>query len=86
MRSWDERTGNGGPARHRPCRMWVKVIEAGIAEGTFRDDLGPKLTYQFLRDAIWVAVRWFTPSGRLSVDQLADQYLKLVMEGLETGR
>ncbi|MGI6873375.1 TetR/AcrR family transcriptional regulator [Amycolatopsis sp. 3B14] len=67
-------------------RMWVKVIEAGIAEGTFRDDLDPKLTYQFLRDAIWVAVRWFTPSGRLSVDQLADQYLKLVMEGLETGR
>ncbi|MGW3472791.1 TetR/AcrR family transcriptional regulator [Saccharopolyspora sp. NPDC000995] len=64
-------------------RMWVKVLEAGIADGVLRDDLDPKLTYQFLRDAIWVAVRWFTPSGRLSTDQLADQYLKLVMEGLQ---
>lgn len=66
-------------------RMWVKVLDAGITQGLFRDDLDPKLTYQFLRDAIWVAVRWFTPSGQLTVDQLADQYLKLVMEGLETG-
>lgn len=64
-------------------RLWVKVLEAGMTDGSFRDDLDPKLTYQFLRDAIWVAVRWFTPSGRLSVEQLADQYLKLVMEGLE---
>ena len=67
-------------------RMWVRVLEAGVDDGVFRDDLDPKLTYQFLRDAIWVAVRWFTPSGRLTVDELADQYLKLVMEGLETSR
>ncbi|MFD2469011.1 TetR/AcrR family transcriptional regulator [Amycolatopsis silviterrae] len=64
-------------------RIWVKVLDTGIAQGSFHKDLDTKLTYQFLRDAIWVAVRWFAPSGRLSVDQLADQYLKLVMRGIE---
>lgn len=64
-------------------RLWVKVLETGISDGVFRDDIDPKLAYKFLRDSIWVAVRWFTPSGRLSVHQLADQYLKLMMEGLE---
>ncbi len=65
-------------------RIWVKVIEDGIAQGIFRDDLDPVIAYRFLRDSVWVAVRWFTPSGKLSAEQLADQYLRLVMEGLES--
>ncbi|WP_415977208.1 TetR/AcrR family transcriptional regulator [Rhodococcus sp. 077-4] len=65
-------------------RIWVKVIEAGIAEGALRDDLDPVITYRFLRDSVWVAVRWFTPSGKLTAEQLADQYLHLVLEGLES--
>lgn len=65
-------------------RIWVKVIEDGIAQGIFRGDLDPVIAYRFLRDSVWVAVRWFTPSGKLSAEQLADQYLRLVMEGLES--
>jgi AcrR family transcriptional regulator len=64
-------------------RIWVQVIEDGIAQGVFRDDLDPKIVYRFLRDSVWVAVRWFTPSGELSAQQLADQYLRLVLEGLQ---
>lgn len=64
-------------------RIWVKVIEDGIADGVFREDLDPVIAYRFLRDSVWVAVRWFTPSGKFSAEQLADQYLRLVMEGLE---
>ncbi len=64
-------------------RIWIKVIEDGIAQGKFRDDLDPVIAYRFLRDSVWVAVRWFTPSGKLSAEQLADQYLLLVMEGLQ---
>ncbi|NIL75592.1 TetR/AcrR family transcriptional regulator [Rhodococcus sp. B10] len=65
-------------------QIWVKVIEDGIAQGDFRDDLDPIIAYRFLRDSVWVAVRWFTPSGKLSAEQLADQYLRLVLEGLES--
>ncbi|MFC9556444.1 TetR/AcrR family transcriptional regulator [Rhodococcus sp. NPDC056960] len=64
-------------------RIWTKVLDDGIASGAFRDDMDTTITYRFLRDSLWVAVRWFTPSGRLSADELADQYLKLVMSGLE---
>jgi AcrR family transcriptional regulator len=63
--------------------LWMKVIEDGVAAGVFRDDLDTSIAYRFMRDSLWVAVRWFTPSGRLSADQLADQYLKLVVKGLE---
>jgi hypothetical protein len=64
-------------------RIWTKVLDDGVASGVFREDLDTAITYRFLRDSLWVAVRWFTPSGRLSADELADQYLKLVMSGLE---
>lgn len=63
--------------------IWVKVIDDGIAQGVFRDDLDPVIVYRFLRDSVWVAVRWFTPSGALTAEQLADQYLRLVMQGLQ---
>ncbi|NGP07403.1 TetR/AcrR family transcriptional regulator [Rhodococcus sp. 14C212] len=64
-------------------RIWIQVLEDGVASGVFRSDLDTAVTYRFLRDSIWVAVRWFTPSGRLSADEMADQYLKLIMHGLE---
>lgn len=63
-------------------RLWTKVIGDGVKSGAFRADLDPKIVYRFIRDSVWVAVRWFVPSGRLSADQLADQYLALTMEGL----
>ncbi|MGI5128163.1 TetR/AcrR family transcriptional regulator [Pseudonocardia sp. CA-107938] len=64
-------------------RLWIKVIEDGIAAGVFRADLDPTIIYRFLRDSVWVAVRWFTPTGRLTATQLADQYLTLMLDGLK---
>ncbi|TVT61345.1 TetR/AcrR family transcriptional regulator [Amycolatopsis rhizosphaerae] len=63
-------------------RIWVKVLEDGVAGGRFRTDLDPKITYQFIRDSVWSAARWYTPSGRLTPAQLTEQYLTLVMNGL----
>jgi AcrR family transcriptional regulator len=70
-------------AENEVRRMWIDVLEAGRADGTFRSDLDPKIVYRFLRDSVWVAVRWFAPSGALSAEQLADQYLTLVLDGLK---
>jgi AcrR family transcriptional regulator len=65
-------------------RLWVGVLRRGIASGAFKPDLDTKLTYLFMRDAIWVTVRWFRPGGRYDVGQLADSYIDLVMAGIRT--
>jgi AcrR family transcriptional regulator len=63
-------------------RLWMKVIREGIASGDLRSDLDAKLAHRFIRDAIWVAVRWYRPGGRMTSSQLADQYLTLMLDGM----
>ncbi|GAA4371016.1 TetR/AcrR family transcriptional regulator [Actinomadura sp. NPDC048032] len=63
-------------------KMWVTTLQAGQAEGLFRPDLDPKLTYRMIRDTVWVAVRWFRPGGRLNAQGLAEHYLKVMFDGI----
>jgi AcrR family transcriptional regulator len=63
-------------------RIWITVLRDGIDTGVFRADLDPTVTYRFLRDSVWVAVRWFRQDGELSQDELADHYLKLIFDGI----
>jgi TetR/AcrR family transcriptional regulator, cholesterol catabolism regulator len=67
-------------------RIWSTVLRDGIAAGDFRADLDPVVTYRFLRDSVWVTVRWFRSDGRLPADRFADQYLSLIFDGLTSGR
>jgi TetR/AcrR family transcriptional regulator, cholesterol catabolism regulator len=62
--------------------LWVGVIERGVDEGAFRADLDPSMLYRLLRDAIWVSVRWYRPSGRDNAEQIADAYLSVVFGGI----
>ncbi|WP_344940260.1 TetR/AcrR family transcriptional regulator [Sphaerisporangium flaviroseum] len=66
-------------------RMWVEQIKRGQAQGQFRADVDPKLTYRMIRDTIWVAVRWFRPGGRLNTTGLAEHYVTVLFDGLATG-
>jgi AcrR family transcriptional regulator len=66
--------------------LWTSVLVAGIESGVFRRDLDTKLVYLFMRDAIWVTVRWYQPGGRYTLDELADTYTALVLDGIRTGR
>ena len=69
--------------RNREFRdMWIEVLEAGQSSGAFRGDLDPNLTYRFMRDTVWVAVRWYRPGGKISQEEIADQYLRIVLDGL----
>jgi len=63
-------------------RIWITVLRDGIAAGRFRADLDPTVTYRFLRDSVWVAVRWFRQDGPLTPEQLADHYLKMIFDGI----
>jgi AcrR family transcriptional regulator len=65
-------------------RIWIGELKRGVQDGTFRADLDPKLTYRLFRDTIWVAVRWYRPGGRLTTKQLADQFSRILFEGIAT--
>jgi len=62
--------------------MWSAVLRSGMASGAFRDDLDVRLTYRFLRDTVWVAVRWYRPGDETDHSVVADQYLHIVLDGL----
>lgn len=62
--------------------LWESVLRRGVEEGDFRADLDIDLVYRFMRDTVWVAVRWYRPGGSMTVGQIADQYLSIVLDGI----
>lgn len=62
--------------------MWHSILDDGIAAGVFRSDLDVELTYRFVRDTVWVAVRWYTPGGSLTAVDIAEQYLGILLDGI----
>lgn len=63
-------------------QLWESVLRRGVDDGEFRLDLDVDLVYRFLRDTVWVAVRWYRPGGSKSVEEIADQYLSVVLDGI----
>jgi AcrR family transcriptional regulator len=66
----------------RQRKMWVDVLNEGISQGCFRSDVDVDLVYRFIRDTTWVSVRWYTPGGALSAEQVGRQYLSIVLGGI----
>ena len=70
--------------RNRKFRaLWTGLLEAGVASGELRADLDVALVYRFLRDTVWVAVRWYRPGGALTPADVAEQYLTILLEGIQ---
>ena len=63
--------------------LWTGLLTAGGDAGELRSDLDVELVYRFLRDTVWVAVRWYRPGGELTPGHVADQYLHILLEGIE---
>ena len=69
--------------RNRQFRqVWMTLLESGGAEGALRPDLDAELVFRFIRDTVWVAVRWYRPGGAMSADEVADQYLSILLDGI----
>ncbi|MEK2474958.1 MULTISPECIES: TetR/AcrR family transcriptional regulator [Streptomyces] len=69
-------------SRRKFERAWLGTLERGVAEGVFRADLDLRLAYRFLRDTVWVAASWYRPEGRHSPEEIARQYLAMVLDGI----
>jgi AcrR family transcriptional regulator len=62
-------------------QTWLQVIEAGVADGSFRDDVPTWVFYRLIRDALWLSVRWHRPEGPYSTSQLAEDVTSLFLHG-----
>ena len=85
------REGRNLPARLRPRlraqvkdfeRRWEVLVREGIAAGSFRPDLDPKVTVYAILGLINSVHRWYRPDGRLSMKRVAEACADLVLDGL----
>jgi hypothetical protein len=67
-------------------RVWVDTIQAGVTSGEFRKDVDPTVFYRFLRDAIWMSIRWRRPGARRGGADLAEQCIAVFLEGYAIDR
>ncbi|MFB6817378.1 TetR/AcrR family transcriptional regulator [Streptomyces sp. NPDC056347] len=63
-------------------QAWLRTLERGVAEQIFRHDLDVRLAYRFVRDTVWVAASWYRPDGVHGPEEIARQYLSMVLEGI----
>lgn len=73
-------------ARHVPNRdqfesLWKDVIAEGIKAKLFRCDDPALITRALLGIMNWT-ITWYHPDGALTVEQIADQYSDLLLNGL----
>lgn len=62
-------------------QTWLSVIEAGVADGSFRSDIPPWVFYRLLRDTILLSVRWHRRDDPYSTSQLAEDVTSLFLHG-----
>lgn len=65
-------------------KTWLQVIEAGVADGSFRADIAPRVFYRLIRDAVWLSVRWHHPNGSYPTEQLAADVTSIFLDGFAT--
>jgi AcrR family transcriptional regulator len=69
--------------RHAQSRdVWITLLREGMKSGDLKADIDLELAYRFIRDTVWVAVRWYRPGGELSHERVADQYLSILLDGI----
>jgi len=69
--------------RHAQSRqVWLTLLREGMKSGDLKSDLDLELAYRFIRDTVWVAVRWYRPGGELPARKVADQYLSILLDGI----
>jgi AcrR family transcriptional regulator len=68
--------------RARYSGFYRSVLERGIADGTFRQSLNPKVAVLIILGALNWAPEWFSPKGLASASEVADQITDGVLNEL----
>ena len=80
--SGQPRFGYLADSQKRFERLWLGTLERGASTGAFRADLDLRLAYRFVRDTVWVAASWYRPGGQHSPEEIARQYLSMLLDGI----
>lgn len=73
-------------ARHIPNRdkfesLWKDVISEGVSKRIFKCDDPPMVARALLGQMNWT-ITWFSPDGDKSMEEIADEYASLLLNGL----
>ena len=79
-----ERFGYLAERNAQSRNVWVTLLTEGVTAGVLRADLDIELTYRFIRDTVWVAVKWYRPGGKHTHTEIADQYVTILLDGIST--
>lgn len=63
-------------------RCVADIIQEGIADGSFRSDGDPKVLMYGILGALNWTHRWMHPKGRMPVQQIAEMFSSLFLDGL----
>lgn len=58
------------------------AVRRGVADGAFRDSLNERVVTFAVIGMCASAFQWFRPGGPLTIDEVAEQFCALVLEGL----
>ena len=70
------------PKRAHYAEYFTKLVEAGMKSGDFSPHLNLKVTVLTILGALNWTPEWFSPSGRASADEIADQMADSLLGGL----
>jgi hypothetical protein len=68
------------PKDYEGC--WQRILRDGVENGEFRAELDIQVTSYGLLGMLNWAYKWYDPRGRLSVQQVAEQFTSLALAGL----
>lgn len=64
--------------------LWISELRKGVQSGVLRPELEPKIAFATLMGAIFSALRWYRPSGRINpkkfTDHVSDQLLRGIVK------
>ena len=63
-------------------RIWVDVMEKGVAAGEFRDDVDLRLAYRTMMGSIQSLYTWYDPKGPRTRQEIAQEQASLFLDGL----
>ena len=64
-------------------KIWHGVLEQGVKEGVFRDDLDLHLLLRMINDMVAASVDWYRPNGRYSINKIIDTQIAMIFGGIE---
>ena len=63
-------------------RCWQRILREGVKNGEFRPDLDIQVASYGLLGMLNWSYRWYDPQGRLSINEVVEEFTRLALAGL----